>query len=145
MTDYRTLFDAKFLGSWDLPPARDVVVTITSVAPEIVRNESNKEAKKPVLMFQGKKLGLLLNKTNAKTIAAMYSTDTRKWIGKRIAIYATTTMFGRQTVDCIRVRPTPPDAKTASAPPDAGPTPEEIAAIKAAEIAEAAREPGQEG
>lgn len=145
MTDYRTLFDSRFLGAWDLPAGRDVVVTISAVAAETVRNEANKEAKKPVISFLGKSKGLLANKTNAKTIAAMYSTDTRKWIGKRIAIYATTTLFGRQTVDCIRVRPTPPDAKTASAPPDAGPTPEEIAAIKAAEMAEAAREPGQEG
>ena len=145
MTDWRTLFDARFLGAWDLPAGRDVVVTIAKVVPETVRNAANKEAKKPVLMFVGKEKGLLLNKTNAKTVAALYSNDTTKWLTKRVALYATTTMMGPDRVDCIRIRPSVPSAETASAPPDAGPTPEEIAAIKAAAIAEAAREPGQEG
>lgn len=145
MSDYRTMFDSKYLGAWDLPAGKDVTVTIVSVAAETVRNAANKEARKPVLMFQGKNKGLLLNKTNAKTVAAMYGTDTTKWAQKRISLYATTTMMGPERVDCIRVRPSVPSAKTASAPPDAGPTPEEIAAIKAAEMAEAAREPGQEG
>jgi hypothetical protein len=38
----------------------------------------------------------------------MYGNDTAKWVGKPIAIYATQTQFGGDTVECIRVRPTPP-------------------------------------
>lgn len=144
MVDFRTMFDARFIGAWDLPPNRDVVVTIASVAPETVRNAANKEAKKPVLTFVARTKGLLLNKTNAKTVAAMYGTDTVKWVGRQVALYATTTMMGPDRVDCVRIRPTIPKPGTKNSP-DAGPTPEEIAAIKAAEMAEAAREPGQEG
>lgn len=143
MPDYRTYFDARFLGAWDLPPNRDVVVTIASVAPETVRNAANKEAKKPVLTFVARTKGLLLNKTNAKTVATMYGTDTARWIGRQVALYATTTMMASEKVECIRIRPAIPKPGTKNAP-DTGPTPEEIAAIKAAEMAEAAREPGQE-
>lgn len=120
MTDYRSMFDRDYIGAWDLP--RDAVVTISKVEAATLVAQGNKKAKKPVLYFEGKEKGLACNKTNAKTIAAMYGNDTAKWIGKRITIYATKTMFGSEQVDCIRVRPSIPRATTngkpAAPPPD---------------------------
>ena len=127
MTDYRTMFDRDYIGAWDLP--HDATVTIAKVEAKKIRNKSNANTK-PILHFVGKEKELVCNKTNGKTIAAMYGTDVEKWIGKRITMYATTTTFGPDTVDCIRVRPGIPQGKDSPAdpitPPDAGASPSEI-------------------
>jgi hypothetical protein len=46
----------------------------------------------------------VMNKTNMKIIKKLYGKDSDMWIGKQITLYATTCKFGRDTVDCIRVR-----------------------------------------
>jgi hypothetical protein len=108
--DYRTMFDSEYLGAWDLP--RDATVTIASVKAGQLVGEKGRTAKKPIITFAGKQKAFAANKTNCRTIAAMYGTDTRQWVGKRITIYATTTEFGGKSVECIRVRPgVPPEAK----------------------------------
>lgn len=119
--DYRTMFDAKYVGAWDLPP-KGVVVEIEKVAGETLIAEGNKKNRKPVITFKGKEKRFALNKTNAKLIAAMYGTDTTKWVGKRIAIYPTTTKFGKETVECIRVRNVIPKDAADTSPMPAIPT-----------------------
>lgn len=111
MTDYRSMFDRDYLGAWDLPKDRDAVVTIEKVVAGTLSN-GTKKSKKPILFFAGKEKGMACNKTNAKAIAAMYGNDVSQWVGKRIALYPTTTSFGSEQVECIRVRPTPPQPKT---------------------------------
>lgn len=106
--DYRTMFDNEYLGSWDLQ-GRDVTVTIARVEARKLKSQRG-EAHKPVLYFEGKEKGFVCNKTNGRAIAGMYGTKTEAWVGKRITLYATTTSAGGETVDCIRVRPTPPEA-----------------------------------
>jgi len=106
--DYRTMFDSDYLGAWDLP--RDVTVTIATVKAGELTGEKGRTAKKPIITFVGKRKGMAANKTNCRIIAAMYGTNTREWIGKRITLYATTTEFGGKSVDCIRVRPQVPTA-----------------------------------
>lgn len=106
--DYRTMFDSEYLGAWDLP--RDATVTIAGVKAGQLVGEKGRTAKKPIITFQGKQKAFAANKTNCRTIAAMYGTNTREWIGKRITLYATTTEFGGKQMDCIRVRPQVPAA-----------------------------------
>jgi len=106
--DYRTMFDSEYLGAWDLP--RDVTVTIATVKAGQLVGEKGRTAKKPIITFVGKVKGFAANKTNCRTIAAMYGTNTKEWIGKRITLYATTTEFGGKQMDCIRVRPQVPTA-----------------------------------
>jgi hypothetical protein len=65
-------------------------------------------SKKPVIVFAGKKKKFAVNKTNGKTIAGMYGTDVAAWKGKQVTLYPTTTRFGGETVECIRVRPAVP-------------------------------------
>ena len=106
--DYRTMFDSDYLGAWDLP--RDVTVTIATVKAGQLVGEKGRTAKKPIITFLGKQKGFAANKTNCRTIAAMYGTNTKEWIGKRITLYATTTECGGKQMDCIRVRPQVPAA-----------------------------------
>jgi hypothetical protein len=109
MADYRSMFDRKFVGAWDLG-GKDVTVKIAKVKAETLRNRAGAD-KKPVVYFEGTSKGFALNKTNSKTIAAMYGNDTDAWIGKSITIYPSKTSFGNDEVDAIRVRPSVPDAK----------------------------------
>jgi hypothetical protein len=110
--DYRKMFDSEYIGAWDLP--RDVTVTIASVKAGQLVGEKGRTAKKPILRFERTEKAFAANKTNCKTIAAMYGTNTREWIGKRVTLYATTTEFGGKSVECIRVRPqVPPEPKRA--------------------------------
>lgn len=104
--DYRSMYDSRFVGSWDLP-TRDVVLVIDRVKGEELVSVRGKN-KKPVVYFRGTEKGLVLNKTNGAAIAGMYGPRTSKWKGKPIAIYATQTSVGGETKDCIRVRPTIP-------------------------------------
>lgn len=110
MADYRSMFDREYLGVWDLQ-GRDVTVTIAKVAGVTLVAQGNRKSKKPVVWFERTEKALALNKTNAKTIAAMYGNDTETWVGKRITLYPTTTTFGSETVEAIRVRPRIPEPK----------------------------------
>ena len=60
---------------------------------------------KPVLYFKGKEKGLVLNKTNSRTITKIIGTEeTEDWTGREIVLYPTETEFAGEMVDCIRVR-----------------------------------------
>ncbi len=107
MADYMTMFDSEYLGAWDLM-GRDVVVTISRVQGMEITGEGGKKNKKPVVWFEGKQKGAIINKTNAKAISGMYGRDTSAWVGKRITLYPTQTQVGSETKECIRVRPVPP-------------------------------------
>lgn len=116
MPDYRTFFDRDYLGAFDLE-GKDVTVTIARVeGVELAPQKGRKKAHKPACFFEGKEKGLLLNKTNAKQIAALYGNKTEGWIGKRITIFPTTTDMAGETVECLRVRPRAPGAAPAPRP-----------------------------
>lgn len=112
MADYRKKFDRDYIYSYDLD-GKDVTVTIREVKAGELVGQGGRKAKKPVLYFEESRdnKGLALCKTNAKIIAALYGNDDDKWVGKRITLFPTTTTFGSEVVECIRIRPTVPEAK----------------------------------
>ena len=103
--DVRAMYDKEYLYSYDLD-GRDVTVCIERISRGTLTGKGNKQTKKPVAYFRGKQKGLALCITNAKTIANMYgSFKASDWIGKWITLFPTTTTFGPDTVECIRIRP----------------------------------------
>lgn len=104
---------------------RDVTVTISKVMFEELRKigqrgvEDEKE-RVPVLVFAETPKKLILNKTNASSIAVMYGTQASEWVGKRVTLYPTRVKCGRDTVDAIRVREQVPPAKGAAPSTDIG-------------------------
>jgi hypothetical protein len=103
--DVRSMYDKEYLYHYDLE-GRDVTVCIERITQGTLTGKGNKKAKKPIVYFRGKQKGLALCITNAKTIKEMYgSFRAADWIGKWITLYPTTTTFGSDTVECIRVRP----------------------------------------
>jgi hypothetical protein len=101
MTNLDDLYPSKYIKHSDLK-GQDVTVTIKCLVVEEVGMEGEK---KPVLYFEGTDKGLVMNVTNANTIAAAYGRDTDAWKGKQITLYGTTTDFAGKPVDCVRVRP----------------------------------------
>ena len=79
-------------------------MTIRAVTLENIGDNEGK----PVVYFEGAGKGLLLNRTNATTIAGHYGPETEHWIGKPITLFASETSFGGARVACLRVRSTPP-------------------------------------
>lgn len=111
MPDYRTMFDRDYISHFDLD-GKEVTVTISRVAAGELTANGGKKTKKPVVFFEGAEKGLALNKTNGKTIAGLYGTKTEDWIGKRITMFTTTTSFGSEVMDCIRIKPGIPPAES---------------------------------
>ncbi len=127
----RTLYDKEYLYAFDLQ-GKDVTVVIESVKGGTLVGTGGKSNKKPVIRFKGKEKALALNITNARVIAALYGGfDAELWIGKAVTLYPTTTTFGSQTVECIRIRNVKPTKRNGPEPTPAPVTD--------------AREPGEEG
>lgn len=100
---YILMFPSKYVRAADLM-GKDVTVEIASVKMEELTMAGGKKDKKPVMTFKGKDKALVLNKTNATTIASGYGSDTKDWVGQPITLYPTKTNCGGAQVDCIRVR-----------------------------------------
>ena len=104
------MFPSDYLAAVELG-GRDVTLTIKSVKREKLTMTGGATETKPVLFFENTKDSdkrLILNKTNASTIQQLYGSTAEDWIGQKITLYATTTKFGNETVDCIRIRNTNP-------------------------------------
>lgn len=112
---WRDYFDSAYLGAWDLPTDRECVVTIERVEKGTLTGLKGKSDKKAILYFRGKEKPLAANRTNAKTIAAMYGPNPREWVGKQIAMYVAKNVdTPNGPVDAIRVRPSIPRASQAN-------------------------------
>lgn len=116
--DVRTLYDKDYIYAHDLM-GKDVTVVIESVTGGTLIGTGGTKTKKPIVRFKGKEKALGLNITNARVIAGLYGGfKSELWIGKKITLYPTTTTFGAQTVECIRVRNRIPGATESQEPVD---------------------------
>lgn len=98
------LFPSKYLKATDLDG--DEVFTMESLKQEELGDEA-----KPVVHFEEIDKGLVLNRTNANTIASLYGQDTENWVGKQITLFATEVDFRGQQTLATRVRMRQPEAQ----------------------------------
>jgi len=96
------LFPSKYVKAADLN-GKTVTLTIAKLVVEELGHGAEKE-RKPVLYFQKATKGLVLNRTNAMTIAGLYGDESDDWEGKRISIYPTRIRAFGSMQDTIRVR-----------------------------------------
>lgn len=108
------LFPSKYLRSQDLPENDDVVLTIRELTQETVGQGEN-QAEKAILYFNTDELeqslgeahkdqGIVLNKTNATTIAKLYGDNYAEWPGCRVALGVEEVNFQGKMTPAIRVR-----------------------------------------
>jgi hypothetical protein len=100
-------FPSKYLKAADLQ-AKQVTVVMSHVTMETIGDDE-----RPVLYFKGKDKGLVLNKTNANTIADAFGDDTQDWRDGEIFLFETNVEFQGKTTAGIRCRvpPRKPDPK----------------------------------
>ena len=98
-SDYNT---SRFLKAADLKSEKKF--KIKDVTEELVGEE---QEKKPVLWFTNDERGLVLNKTNIRTLAGAYGDPMKDWIGNIIVVFPTMANFRGRMVDALRVRITP--------------------------------------
>lgn len=90
-------FPSKFLKASDLQ-GRKHTLTIAGIEMDEVG-----DGPKPIVYFNGKDKGLVLNKTNTQMIVGNFGAESDGWIGKNIILYPTKTQYQGQMVDAIRV------------------------------------------
>ncbi len=103
-------FPSNYLRAADFEAPAKLVMTKVEIEP-VADGEH-----KPILYFQGKDKGMVLNKINSNTISDAYGDDTEDWMGKELVLYATTTDYQGKTVPCIRVRKPKPAGAARPAP-----------------------------
>ncbi len=93
-------FPSRWLRGSDIV-GKTVKVTIHSVAMEQFQDGTSK----PAMFFEGKDKGVILNRTNAETIAAVHGKDMEKWRGKTIELFTMKVQSPQGgMVDGLRVR-----------------------------------------
>lgn len=110
LTHWKKFYNNTYLGTWSLPDGKDIILTITKVVREDVVGQGGRKEQLPVLYFKEADKGLVLNKTNGKTIEKLYSPFVENWTGKRIQLFAKNDIKignGRnaETTDGLRIRP----------------------------------------
>jgi hypothetical protein len=94
-------FPSNYLRASDLQN-RTVRVVISGIQSEKIGDDT-----KPVLYFQGKAKGLVLNKTNANNIALVYGDESDNWMNRPLDIYPTMVDYQGRSVEAIRVKVPP--------------------------------------
>lgn len=112
-THYKKLRNPDYIGAYELMQGDktiELIVTIERAVKEIIKNGENKEGM--VLYLKGQK-PMIVNSVNAKNITkALGSPYVEDWTGKSITLYVAKIRAFGETVDAIRVHPTPPALST---------------------------------
>ena len=92
-------FPSKYLKSDDIGDRFEHAVIENCQMEELRDGE-----RKPVLYFQNKKKGMVVNRINWDNLSLLYGEDSDDWIGKEILIYTERTSFQGKTTLGLRVR-----------------------------------------
>jgi hypothetical protein len=103
---------SKYLKATDF--TQEKAVRIKSVTAELVRSGGAQE-QKLIAWFTNLEKGLVLNKTNLRTLMGTFGDNTEMWKGKVIVLYPTQTDFSGKLVGALRVRIPPPKQAAAAA------------------------------
>lgn len=98
-------YSGKYLKAADVPTPRTLVIQSVT---EVTFDERSKLA----IRFQGDDQQLVLNKTNALTLADAFGDETDLWGGKHIQIFVVPTFFQGKQVKGLCVQPLIPPSGT---------------------------------
>jgi hypothetical protein len=124
---------SRFLKAADLPGEKKF--RIKNVTEEEVGFGKDKE-KKLVTWFTSDARGLVLNKTNIRTLAGAFGDPCKDWIGKVIVVFPTIAEYRGEMKPALRVRIPPPKGSNGqpAAKPATPPPAPAAAAINPAEV-----------
>lgn len=93
-----SLYPSKYLKSDDLKGHR-----VRAVIEDVVVEEMADGSSKPVLRFQGRQKGMVLNKTNANVLAAAFGPETSAWHGREVELFSQMVSFKGTTTPGLRL------------------------------------------
>lgn len=116
MRHWKTLVASDYLGAWDLADSAGNPIEVSTTIEAIEWTElfdakskrRDKLSRKAVMSFRNLPKPLVLSKTHLACFAAQHGDNADAWVGKPVTLYPARTKFGRDKVECIRVR-TPVD------------------------------------
>lgn len=133
---YRSAMDVRTISRDDFAPGDEKIVTVARVAKDEVHDISlpsaevqrREKAGEPTtvmklsLHFRGTDRFLVLNSTNAQSMAKLFGADVDAWAGKRICLFRVETKFFG-VPGAVRIKAAPQQTKPAetSAEPAAAP------------------------
>ena len=91
-------FPSQYLKAADLQ-GQTIRIKISHVAMEDIGGDQ-----KPILYFADTEKGMVLNKTNANSIAGVHGDDTDNWHGHTIDLYEAQVDFQGKSMPAIRVK-----------------------------------------
>jgi hypothetical protein len=101
--DTSNLYPSKYVGSDDLK-GNHVTVTIRELKLESLKDRNGLQQMKPVLYFQKTEKGLVVNKTNLKSLWTIFGSKSSKdWVGKKITLFSMPVQFGDEMRQGIRI------------------------------------------
>jgi hypothetical protein len=112
-------YPSKYLKASDLN-GQNITITIKKAELEEIGFD---QERKLVLSFANTDKSMVLNKTNANTIAKLYGEETDDWNGKRITLCAREVEFQGTMTAALRVLAQKPEAHKKAAPPAPPPAP----------------------
>jgi hypothetical protein len=111
MNILKDAFPSKYIKSDDLAGQR-VPLTVMAVTMEDI---GDKEFK-PIMRFMGREKGMVINKTNATLMSAIWGEDTDRWTGQKLDLFAMPVNFQGKMVMGLSVAPKLAQAQTAPEP-----------------------------
>lgn len=109
-------FPSKYVAAADLEGRDPAVMIIRACIMENVAPPDAPVEEKPVLYFEKANRGVVLNKTRAAVVAALYGDETDHWNGKSITVFSDMTMYMGKSMPCVSLR----GPHTTSEPADNG-------------------------
>jgi len=101
---WKNFIDKNYLGSHNLEPGEEMLLTITKFEGEEKVKTADGEKVKQVLYFKENVPKMIMNITNGNVISSLYGTHPDNWIGKQIQVFATPVKAFGKTQDALRVR-----------------------------------------
>ncbi len=99
MPNISDLYPSKYLKSSDIKGHEPTVVIASLEVEEIGKGEH-----KPILRFQNKQKGMVLNRTNADAITEFLGPDYDHWIGREVTLYVARVQGPNGITDGLRVK-----------------------------------------
>jgi hypothetical protein len=111
--EFDDLYGSKYLSVADLKGGQPQL-RIGKVEIAELREKNGGMRRKLVAYFDGQEKALVLNKTNATTLANAFGKQYANWVGQHVQLFTAPTSYG----DGVRVRPLRKPASVAEPDPD---------------------------
>ena len=108
MDHWKKYFNPNYIGSYAFQPGEEKPVTIASIAYEKHPGPEGEEEEDLIIHFKEPEKPLILNKTNANSIAKLYGDDINQWPGNGIILYVNKIKAFGTLTDAVRIRPVKP-------------------------------------